>query len=716
MFSVYSIPRDVSHYLDEVTREADREKDALGFLPEGVYKEAVTQGKLIVATHRGWRHETFAGHLLFGGVFPHGRIFQVYVRKKFRKQGVGRLLIDELVKQAEKASYLSLSARVADDLEANAFWSRMGFEHVRTAPGGATRNRSINIRVRELDSPHLFRTRTAKESLADLRLVERLSARAPQYVIDLNVMFDVVRKRVNAEYAGRIMTAGFNNLIRLAVTGEFIEELKRHSTSPDPVLEFALQLPILPQPLRQDIVATLSLLAAEIFPDRARRGSLTDRDRSDLIHLATAIAHEAAGFITSEKAILRSRGYLQEQYGIDVVGVSEMAALAEGAGPDDFSRISFVSSELRLQVRHAERADMAKISELLKRLGVADQLIAEVSADLSSEVAEQRLVLAGERPIAFSSSVKSPGLMQAFVCGDEDSAAIETALEHILDSICRSASHQSPAVVRLRLLSGHSKTRTVATSHGFRPNADQPENAAQMQKLCVGRSLNPEDWLSIRSQLRTIAGLSLPQSMPEFIGPSQLLEVSTPTGETISIRLRDLETLLSPVLLLLPKRTGAVVPIRPRFAEDLFGSSAQLKLLESSEACLLRERVYFSDPRTSPLLKESIPILFYESGKGSGRSSIIALARVLRTDLVSKESVLSELLRRGVLSQRALEKMGRSPFLAATSFDNLMHFRKLISLARLRELGFHDPANLITAREIPSDVLTSVIREGQPNV
>ncbi len=714
MFSLRSRPSEVLPFVEEVIKEADREKDALGFLAESVYREAAAQGKLIIATVIERDKEVYAGHLLFGGVYPHGRIFQAHTQKRFRRKGIGRALVEELVRQSEELSYISLTARVASDLHANAFWESMSFEHVRTAPGGSSRNRLINIRVRELNTPHLFRTYGGSQ--ADLRLIERLSTRSPQYVIDLNVMFDIVRKRVNAEQAGRIMKAGFNNLIRLAVTGEFIEELKRHSQPPDPILEFAVRLPILPQPVEKDIAGLMISLAAHIFPDRAKSKMLTAQDHSDLIHLATTILHQAAGFITGEKAILGARAFLRQTYGLDVVGVGEMAALTDTTSNEELRPVSVVLENSEIIARSMGSNDVVKIAVLLTRLGVASQLVNELSRTVAREGAKQVLVLSGDQPIAFTSWTNdSPDFIQAFACADEDHPEAESALDYILDILSRTSCKYGPAVIRLRLIPGHSKTRTIAISHGFRTSADQPGGAATLQKLSVGRCVTALTWDLVCAQLKKIAGLGLPEKMPAFEYPEPMIPLSSPTGDSISVKLPDLETLLSPVLLLLPGRSGAIVPIKARFAADLFGNSPQLGLLDSPEAQLLRERTYFSDPRTSPLLGRGNPILFYESGKERGRSSVIAIARVVRTDFVSKETVVAEVLRRGVLSKQKLIKMGKSAFLAATTFDNILHFKRPVPLDRLRKLGFHDPANLVTARPISNEVLISVVLEGEPS-
>lgn len=72
---IYPGSADVSRYCSLVQEQGDAQRDLLGFLPRSVYAEAAAQGKLFVATVDDAGQEIYAGHLLFGGKFPHLRIF-----------------------------------------------------------------------------------------------------------------------------------------------------------------------------------------------------------------------------------------------------------------------------------------------------------------------------------------------------------------------------------------------------------------------------------------------------------------------------------------------------------------------------------------------------------------------------------------------------------------------------------------------------------------
>ena len=118
--------------------------------------------------------------------------------------------------------------------------------------------------------------------------------------LDLNVFFDIARRRPRSEYGAVVMSAAFNNIVRLMVAQEFVKELKRSASMVQyPILEFALQLPTLPAPQRGVSEQVIDELAAIVFPERAAAGMLTVQDRSDLIHLAIAAHHKIAAFVTA---------------------------------------------------------------------------------------------------------------------------------------------------------------------------------------------------------------------------------------------------------------------------------------------------------------------------------------------------------------------------------------------------------------------------------
>ena len=140
------------------------------------------------------------GYLLYGGQYPTLKVFQLFVALPYRGMSIAQKLITELVEFGERNNYLTISARVAADLAANRFWNRAGFSITRQVPGGEKSQRTINVQVRMLDTPSLLKM-MAREASAPGRDLQSLKIGAQPlissqiYVLDLNVFFDMVKRR-----------------------------------------------------------------------------------------------------------------------------------------------------------------------------------------------------------------------------------------------------------------------------------------------------------------------------------------------------------------------------------------------------------------------------------------------------------------------------------------------------------------------------------------
>jgi hypothetical protein len=286
------------------------------------------------------------------------------------------------------------------------------------------------------------------------------------------------------------------------------------------------------------------------------------------------------------------------------------------------------------------------------------------------------------------------------------------AADFLLDSVSRESFSGYPTQLNLHLLPGHVTTRRIAIAHGFRPSANESSNSTNLQKIALGRGVTDRNWASVCQQLKKGMGLELPDAIPLYQSLEQTILVKGPTGQEVRIPLGELETLLSPSLFCLPGRSGAIVPIRKVYAADLIGGAKQLPLLALPEAVLLRERVYFSAPRTAGVLIKGSPILFYESGHKGGSASVTAVARIVRAELVSKDGANQELLRRGVLDKKILKNICLADTVVATTIDNIMSFRKEVGLERLRTLNAIDGANLVTARSLRAEQVIQIVNEG----
>jgi GNAT superfamily N-acetyltransferase/predicted nucleic acid-binding protein len=714
--SVLSSFAEVEPFVTDVQRNADLEKDALGFLPASVYDDAARRGSLLVATCASPIRAGYAGHLLFGGRFPHARVFQIFVAARFRKQGVGRELIKKLVAITEGLGFLSISARVAADLVANGFWNELGFDVAGTKPGGPARNRTINLRVRQLNTRHLFSS--LPPATHELGLIDRLASRQAVYVIDLNVFWDVVKGRPRSEYAAGVVSAALHQLVCVVVTSEFVKELQRTSRPEprDPALEFAMQMPTLPEPEALVLDPLIDEIGKLVFPARASSGSLSARDRSDLTHLAIAIHHSANAFVTSENAILQAGDSIYGQYGVEVLHVETFSSAVKNAQKHiPAFRAQLSSATLNLLELVADNVPAVEL--FLRNNSAPSDYRDDFLAAGAVASARKRMWVASDAEIVCLASWDSNAGLQprasVRLIADEEHPAAETALDCIINRICTQASRVGPVLLRLSTPPGHAVSRKAALLHGFRP-PEGPEagDGTYLQKLAVGRPITNSNWSRVRTTLQQCSGLCLPQAIPAMGSADQEIAFTSDSGPQSSVSLFVAEGLLSPTLIVGPGRGGTVVPIRWRYAEQLLQASPQLLLAPSREASLFSDRVYFSSARNVRVLSSGTPLLFYESGGGGGRAAVTAVARVTGSEVHSKADVSAELLRHGVLDSQDLVDLMASGFVAVTTFDNVMAFERPVRLDRLRQIGCVDGSNLVTARPITHEQLVTILEEG----
>ena len=584
----------------------------------------------------------YLGHLLFGGAFPHARIFQLFVAPEFRGQGVGRHLLEALVKLFERHSFLSISARVADDLAANKFWDKMGFGLARRRPGGLTRSRVINVRIKQLDTPGLFNQLMG--DVSELALVDRLAARQAVYLIDLNVFWDVVRQRPRAEYAAQVISAALRHLIYVVIADEFVAELERTSRSApnDPVLEFALQLPVLGAPESSVLEALIDEVAPLVFPARTGARCLSQQERSDLIHLATAIHHGANGFVTGDSAILHARDDMHSRYGLELVGVQELSKALEIAQKRLPSFRAQLSSDT-LYVLELVGENSSALESFLREVSAPSSFREDFLTAGAVPSSRKRIAVTSDTDVvclaSWDVSAGLQGRTDVRLVANEEHAAVQTALNCILSQVSAEASRIGPVLLRLDTPSGHVISREVALLHGFHAETDCRSGIGRhLQKVSIGRPVTGKNWVRIRRSLQQCSGLSF-QDIPVLDDTDTQVAFSEADGAERTVRLSQLERLLSPVLIVLANRPGAIAPIRRGYAEQLLRASQQMSLTPNREAGPFSERVYFSSSKNVRILSGGTPLLFYESGGSGGRACVTAVARVLSTELRAKSEI-----------------------------------------------------------------------------
>jgi predicted nucleic acid-binding protein/GNAT superfamily N-acetyltransferase len=695
---------DIFPFLDSIRAHADSERGALGFLPEAAYAEAARQRKLILLLSQGRDKISYVGHLLFGGIFPILRVRQISVAPKHRQHGHATTLLRTLIAQGEKESYLNIIANVATDLKnANSFYEKQGFLSSRLKAGGKTRNRTINVRILQLETPSLisYMAGLAQPKAIEILQPKKRSSDIPIYAIDLNVFFDVIKERSRSYDAGVVFEAAFNHQIRIAVTQEFISELKRTSNDPtnDPALSLAKRIPTLPIQEQSEIDHLVPIIAKTVFPERTTQQRLKPTDKSDILHLAHAVAAGASGYITSDAKILDSRDALMKEFKLDIIGLSEFVDLLDL--PSDTEQRPPIQATKHFRIR------VPAIAEVIAFLATEQISLEAYLEGISISDCRRYSVLDDRGLVGISLLKTSYGLDQpsrSVVCVHQEHPFSSTIADFLISEQVRHCSSKTACHLLMMDIPSHPITRRVALGQGFQT----ARGGASLVKMTLGQPVTAASWNKARLSVERLIGMKIQRECPRYDKPE--VKITTAVGKSSKIGLFDLETLLSPTLFVLPKRKAVVVPITRTFAADLLGTDDQYSFLEVPEAHFLTRRTYFNTTRAARAMIRGAAIAFYESRKGGGRGAVVAVARIVDVTSIPIDST-PEALQRGAVVEDigALTKSSR---VLATTFDNLVALKNPVSFETLRQIGCVTGANFVSATPISAKHLTAIVDAG----
>ena len=656
---------------------------------------------------------SFAGFVLFSGVFPNARIQQIAVAERHRRKGVGSALLREVISRHEAAGCLRITAAVADDLPASqAFYESNGFGAVMERPGGNARSRRIRIRARDLENEHLLspieRPPGGESLMLDLGLRVRGAGIAPLYAIDLNVLFDAVREgRERALLAQRVVGAALAHRFRLATTAEFTAELERGAIpgTSDPTLALARQLPRLPGADGADESALADAIHRIVFGPDSTAEARRVQAGSDARHLAQAALARASGFLTSDGRMLGARARLMEEVGIDVISLDEFAALLDDAPPGSEQAATLAEADLaRVNVPRNEAI------EYLRRHGFGKALLDGLAGPAGQAIAFEAMFEAGEI-VGLAARSRDPALdapVKLLLHVRQDHVRASLLAEALVHSQCLQACADGPVVIEASDLSGQTASRRAAVLLGF-----VARRGGTMVKVAIGRPVTPRTWPAIARFTHRRTGLRL-QEAPPLPGQNRFgVKVTGPDGADAVVALSALEDAVGPTLLAWPGRTGSIVPIARRYADDLLGTALQTSMFGPRQAALASRRIYVNSPRAASAMRPGTPILFYESVRSGGRGAIVAVARIVDSMIARKERLPTELMERSVIDD--VDPLSATEEVLVTTFDNVLRCPVTVSIARLREMGAVGPHNLVTVTPVGSEALTALLDLGWPN-
>ncbi|MGH8759317.1 MAG: GNAT family N-acetyltransferase [Burkholderiales bacterium] len=676
-----------------------------------MYHEFAGKEQLFVAVVHEGEKLVYAGHLLFDSRPPKASIRQIFVLERYRRLNVGAKLVDELKTHLTELQFIAIHARVGEDMsQANAFWERQSFYPQRIAPGGASRKRIIVVRSHELSTPQLFAA-SGIDNANPFGLNFAAQNETPVFLLDLNVLFDLGQRRARHDDVLAVFRAERMQACDLAISSEIRAELLRTAPSgkTDPMLDFTSILPTFNAPDSTAWDRLAEDLGPIVFPERAKAGSLTVNDLSDLRHLATAIFHGLHGLVTSDSSVLAAAAPLRERFGIEALSPDAFTLDEEmKLGPGSHS----VAPGAILIIQPMTDADEVEVRALLTSLSVgrAAQASEWAAVDGNRRACHRYVVRTGAKLVGYTvwPNVIPGSFISAMMAVDEGTPAAADSARLMLAQLTEQVASSDVLRIRLNFPARQVVVREVAVALGFTGSG---EVHSQLQKIAINGVVTTANWRTRRDALVTACEVRMPAEPPAFRNVDQQIELYGADGNRTHQSLLKLESILSPALFCLPGRTGVLVPLRREYSEPLLNHLTQGSLLPQARAQLYQQRNYLSHPKTLAVFTRGSLIFFYESSKGKGLGAVVAVARVVRAYHRDMEAMGNADLDASVFEAIQLAEIGKSDIRTVTVFDNVTIFPKTVSRDVLQRIGCGTPTQLLTSRRISSEQVQGILSE-----
>jgi GNAT superfamily N-acetyltransferase len=662
--AVVPVPAD-SELLPAVVALGDAYKKTLGLMPRGVYPERAAGGTLIAAVDTTG---DVVGYAMYEIARGRVRLVHLCVDKRARGRGVARLLVDEISRRHPELSGIKVSCRA--DYAASSVWPKLGFVLRNEVPGRGKDKQILQKWWLDHGLPDLFSIDADEETLT--------------VAIDHMILIDLALKPARSGAAeSKFLTADWiAERIQLVITPESMNEIGRLTNTADRSRHRAAatgytQL----RPAPADVVKAKKALLEHLPPDAL--------SESDLNHLAYAAASKVTVFATRDAELIATAADAAETaLNLKVLLPSDVAVLLDQlTDAEKYRPEALRGTGYSVQDTPAGAED---------RLG---HLLMQAGGERRTDWRTRLRQLAADPDVTCQQVTDPDGqvILAWATRRDQASRALGVPL------IRCAATPMASTVLRLLLF----ELKDDAVDAGLVAVTVTDPHISQLVAGALSDDAFTHDgerWTAhvLDARSRQAAAAALPKEHP---WRAELAANPSPTA------IATLERALWPAKLLDSSLPSCVIPIQPRWAQDLFSLHATL-FERPTLLGISREHVYYRTPRANP----STParVLWYASGQGRQRVGAVVGCSQLTEAIVDNPVRLFRRFRHlGVYEQQHVQAAARNGRATALRFVDTERFAHPVSLERLRALAGDCPiGQLQSPTMISSDLFGAVYREG----
>ena len=627
------------HDLNAVDELMRQHSQTLGFLPRKALREYLEKGGVLGAKTGDGK---LIAYLLYGIYPDRFRIAHLCVSKDFRRQGIAKLLLENLKNSATTQKFVSLNCRC--DFPAHNMWPKLEFVHLDEKPGRSSAGHPLarwRLILARDDQLSLFQAKTSEKTF--------------DVIIDAQIFFDLDKPDSETTRPSKALQSDWLiDFLDLWITDELFNEIGR---SNDPKQrEKARTRAGLSRKIEHDLKSTVQ------FEEHLRTilpGS-TPSQESDIRQLAKAAASDVKIFVTRDQTLLKKSEKIAELTGLQVLSptalIIQIHELSErqSYAPDRISGLQFrwqrlTSGDLAslpfdsfLNHQETKGAFREKLESLLtKPQHYECELLWSIDTVVAIRVLTSNSSSILTVPLARVACSADRSLFGHFLIAD----VISKAVEKKLSMVKFKATALTPSLLPDLWEMGFTKCSDSFVRFCFTRCLDRQKISSTIAELC------PE----ATSNYLNISDLELERSC----SPLNLEEVNQK-------------------YFLIPVRPGYAMSLVDRYgsAEDLFGGKTSV---------LLRwDNVYYRKKTHHNVLQPPARILWYVSGN---QKQIIAVSHLNEVEIGAAKTLFKKFKKFGILEWNDIYKMcagDPSNEIMALKFSHTFPFRNPVSLDTIR--------------------------------
>lgn len=683
-----------SPHLATVKKLGKENASTLGFFPDGAFDDHSRKKQILAALDE---KDNLQGYLLYRISNRKATIVHLCIDKNARQNGTAKQLVNYL--KSVTTDLLGISLKCRRDYEANKIWSKFGFLPISELSGRGKSPKTLVYWWFSHGHPTLF----------DISIEERNKSKI-DVVTDANVFFDFDNLERDGYFESNALQADWlDDLVNICLVNEIYQEINRcedeeiRKSSRQKVTQFTTL------PHDESKIEIVSAKIKTFFPKDEKLFS--ERDKSDIRQVSSAICADAQYFVTRDQLLLNISEQVAEQFGLKILRPSDLIRqLDEIQRENEYQPARLSGTAIKIsQIKSGKDEILTKVFQQLESKSDFQNRIRSFLSDI--ETYECWVVL-DENDSYLAIVVYKKNLnnrLEIPIIRIQKNSLSATLIRHLLLKAIQDSINFGNTAIEITDSFVSKETKSALTEERF------IETEFGWTKFHLSGLLTKDEVTKILSQLET----KTEQERNFLINLSELLD--KPFFELTPQIFVDCEKSLYPLKITDSLLPCFIIPIKPYWAKELFDESLAKQGLfpAKRDLALKQEQVYYRGKGFSSGLKSPARILWYvsDSETFSDVKSIRACSLVDEV-IVDKPKNLFRLFKRlGIYEWKHVFETAKSNIendIMAIRFSHTQLFNQPVSLEKLKEIFENQKCSLVlqSPLSIPKEIFTEIYKEG----